>query len=82
MTELVNLVDNVRRRIYERPRNFRPRIHPFQEYDAKEFRNRYRLTFMADLVREQLIPVSVQQKNISIEMQLLITLRFFAKVEP
>lgn len=67
-----------------RHRNVRERNDPFAEFSDAEFRNRYRLTkeavrFVTDLIEEQLQPRSLQEINISPALQVLTTLRFFAK---
>lgn len=68
----------------EHVRHVRPRKDPFEEYSDREFRNRYRLTkdavhFVIDLVRGDLEHLSDQALNISPALQVLVTLRYFAK---
>lgn len=66
------------------PRVFRNRIDPFEIYNDREFRQRYRLSkecarFVISLVEERLSSVSVRRNILSPTLQILIALRYYAK---
>lgn len=70
-------------RLLPRPRVFRDRSNPFDMYDERDFKLRFRLgkDTVMDILREigpQLEHVTHRNMAISAMMQVLITLRFFA----
>lgn len=81
----INRVQNIRRirNLRRVNRFYRERVDPFQAYDT-EFKRRYRFDkaesrFVIELVRDQLAPISERYNCISPEVQVLTTLRFYAK---
>jgi hypothetical protein len=62
----------------------RTRENPFKKYSPRELRKRYRLTkevveFVAELVQDHIKGNSPRDSDISPLLQVLITLRYFAK---
>jgi hypothetical protein len=62
----------------------RTRENPFEKYSPREFRKRYRLTkeaveFVVELVEDDIKANSSRDSDISPLLQVLITLRYFAK---
>jgi hypothetical protein len=62
----------------------RTRENPFEKYSPRELRKRYRLTkevvkFVAELVQDHIKGNSPRDSDISPLLQVLITLRYFAK---
>lgn len=70
--------------LQRRPRVIRERINPFDMFDEIAFRNRYRLSkeavrFVIHLIEDRLLSQAMHEKDISSALQVLITLRFYAK---
>ena len=66
-----------------RAKTFRREFDPFQIYTDCELRARYRfgreaINYIVDLVRDEIAPDTNQNRAVSAEMQVLITLRFLA----
>lgn len=77
-------VRNINEMLQRRPRVIRERNDPFNMFDEIAFRNRYRLSkeavrFVIDLIEERLFPQAGHENDISPALQVLITLRFYAK---
>jgi hypothetical protein len=92
MTDAIELVellqefgdDNIILENRRVPRVILPRLDPFNFYDDKKFKKRYRLTKQSvkkviRMVREKLEPEIIQKCTISIELKVLVTLRYYAK---
>lgn len=80
--EVVNRVNNVRE--MRRRRRVLDRQDPLTFYDDEEFRKRYRLTkgtvrFVTELLKDDLEPETRNSQNISVELMVLTTLRYYAK---
>lgn len=82
--EFVTQVRAIQRRFMIINHNFRFRGDPFVNLNDSEFRNRYRLTkeavrFVVNQVKDKLECNNIRDINISPELQVLVTLRYFAK---
>ncbi|KAM0729426.1 putative nuclease HARBI1 [Formica fusca] len=65
-------------------RIFRNRIDPFEIYNDREFRQRYRLSkecvrFVISLVEDRLSSISIRRNILTPALQVLIALRYYAK---
>lgn len=63
---------------------FKERKNPFALLSESEFKRRYRFSkdtvkFIISIVKDELKPLQERRNTISCEMQVLITLRYFAK---